>query len=610
MLCLDTIILVFKNLLLGRGLYVIGRNPRTAYDIIESLSSLLYPLKWEHPKILSYESKYEIFESPVPLIYYFNINQLDYDKLSKLDLSEKCILFADANAVREYCPIPGIKELPSKSASALKKSLTNCVGVYSSHYSARKATSTIADFDLLLESEQDTAPFDAWKVRECFFDFMLELLSGYQECFNESQLICSHSLESSNIFDFAKFCKSKSSLKNPEFVQNFTRTSLFSRFIECRANPENEQQVLYYNYFDYLQKEKKDTKSEILGKFMNDIKKKPALVTISPNFEGIECDSSFSYNSKMPELNQEFMVMPRASLQSTEGLAVDDDIFMAQSDFLTKSNEEKWAKRNLEFLYTAWFLSLRVFMREEVQQQYINLIVFAYEKLIQMEEEKLNPSIDSIKSMAFMLGIFNEGNKLSRIMSKYSKVIDTTGQYISVMVEYIRGSTVKKAPLQLSHKQLKFAVPESKTENYSEEQLQGFDIKTMDIDQRDESIPTSVRSYFETNAFCSQCGTYIPEEIILAKIQRSTEKTRSVCPNLVCMREYEPTFNCIFLKQQGSKKGEESVKLLSPLRLLIELKEYLRVNEPRNLLNVFSQCNHSRRLQENFIGIFSSTEIS
>lgn len=49
---LESIILVFKNILLEKGLYFIGRNPRTAFDIIEAISSLIYPLKWEFPKIL------------------------------------------------------------------------------------------------------------------------------------------------------------------------------------------------------------------------------------------------------------------------------------------------------------------------------------------------------------------------------------------------------------------------------------------------------------------------------------------------------------------------------------------------------------------------------
>ena len=46
------ILLMFKNILLERGVYIIGRNSRSAYDIIESMTGLIYPLKWELPRIL------------------------------------------------------------------------------------------------------------------------------------------------------------------------------------------------------------------------------------------------------------------------------------------------------------------------------------------------------------------------------------------------------------------------------------------------------------------------------------------------------------------------------------------------------------------------------
>lgn len=49
---LSSILLLFKSILLERGVYMIGRNSRSAYDIIESVTGLIYPLKWELPRIL------------------------------------------------------------------------------------------------------------------------------------------------------------------------------------------------------------------------------------------------------------------------------------------------------------------------------------------------------------------------------------------------------------------------------------------------------------------------------------------------------------------------------------------------------------------------------
>lgn len=49
---IESILLMFKSILLERGVYMIGRNSRSAYDIIESVTGLIYPLKWELPRIL------------------------------------------------------------------------------------------------------------------------------------------------------------------------------------------------------------------------------------------------------------------------------------------------------------------------------------------------------------------------------------------------------------------------------------------------------------------------------------------------------------------------------------------------------------------------------
>lgn len=97
----------------------------------------------------------------------------------------------------------------------------------------------------------------------------------------------------------------------------------------------------------------------------------------------------------------------------------------------------------------------------------------------------------------------------------------------------------------------------------------------MNEDDRDSMIPLSVKSYFETNAFCNKCGTYIPEEIILAKMSRDTTLTKAVCPNQACLYEYEPVFKCILLKELGSNKEGRTTKLVSPIRILLKVRSFL-----------------------------------
>lgn len=592
MLSQESIMLTFKNLLLGRGLYLIGRNPRTAFDIIESLSGLLYPLKWEHPKILSYESKYEIFESPVPLIYYFNSDKLDYDKLRTLDLADKCLLYVDSNAVQEFCTNPGLKELPPKLLSSLEKDLNKIASSYSSNYSAKKATLNSDNFDSLLEDfkDIDSMGLECWKVRECFFDFMRELLDGYQECYRESTLFFEKgSLDSDAVFDFTKFIKQKSALKNPNFVQSFVKTSLLSRFIECRIHPETENQVLYYNYFDLIHKEKKENpKTEALKLFMKKSRNKFPIDTPSPEFAGIKESGLDSYEGVIPLLDARLFVASRISEASSEGLAVEDDFEVDNLLVIGKLAEEKWARVNIEMIQSVWFLCLRVFMTADLQAAYATLAVFAYDKIVELEVDRIYPSLDCLKSIAFLLGIFGEGAKLQRIMRKFSKKIEEKGQLASIYSEYTRGTIVMKTQSKNQSSSPFSTIDVGRIEIAQKE----LSTKTSEMSEKNKDdlfdpIPVAIKCEFTTNVHCPKCGTNIPLEIILAKMSRKLGVNKAICPNQACLCEYEPSFNCVFLKQlPPSMKSQESVKLMSPLNLLFNTKEFLEENNPQNLMNV------------------------
>lgn len=593
----ESIMLTFKNLLLGRGLYLLGRNPRTAFDIIESLTGLLYPLKWEHPKILSYESRYEIFESPVPLIYYFNSDKLDYDKLRTLDLSEKCLLFVDSNAVQEYCANPGLKELPPKLLASLEKDLNKIVGNYSGSYSAKKATLTSDHFDALLEDykDLDSVSLECWKVRECFFDFMRDLLDGYQECYKESTLLFERgSLDSETIFDFPKFVKQKSGLKNSSFVHSFVKTSLLSRFIECRIHPESENQAIYYNYFDLIHKEKKENpKTESLKLFMKKGRNKFPIETPYPVSAGIDQKTVTGYQGVMPLLDQSLFVPSRITDGNSHGLVVEDDFDLDNPLVISKLADEKWARVNIEMIQTVWFLCLRVFMLTDCQDAYASLAVFAYDKIIELEVDRVYPSLDCLKSIAFLLGTFGEGSKLQRIIRKFSKKIEEKGQLASIYSEFTKGVLHSKK-LVSGPGSLTLAISDisvSPTE-HSQPKPQPPKAGLMEQGKDDPSdlIPVAIKCEFSTNVHCPTCGTIIPLEIILAKMSKRLGVNKAICPNQACLCEYEPSFNCVFLKQlPPSMKTQESVKLMSPLNLLFKTKEFLEENDPPSLMDVASR---------------------
>lgn len=575
--------LTFKNLLLGRGLYLIGRNPRSAFDIIESLTGLLYPLKWEHPKILSYESRYEIFESPVPLIYYFDSEKLDYDMLRGLDLTDKCLLYYDSNAVQEFCATPGMKEFPPKLLASLEKELSKITGKYSSHYSVKKATLTSENYDALLEDYEDPVQekLDCWKIRECFFDFMRELLDGYQESYRESTILERGSLDSDAIFDFTKFSKQKSGLKNGHFVQSFVKTSLFSRFIECRIHPETESQAIYYNYFDFIQRRKKESsKQDVLKMFKKNQfeERKRATMAPAPNCEVVSELQWLPYEGRMPALDPALMVEPRTMLTKTGGLVVDDDFDLGDPAWVSKLPEEKWARTNIEMIHTVWFLCLKIFLQTDHQPAYASLAVFAYDKIIEMEADRIHPRLDCLKSVAFLLGIFRESAKLQRIIRKFAKKIEENGQLASIYSEFTKGLLAQKKSNNVSSelKRNEANLEPTKSSENLEAKKDPFDL-----------IPVAIKSEFSTNVHCPKCGTNIPLELILARMSKNPEKELSVCPNQACRCEYEPKFDWIFLKQcTPTMMTQESVKLMSPLNLLLQTKQFLEVNEPVQLMDV------------------------
>jgi hypothetical protein len=252
---------------------------------------------------------------------------------------------------------------------------------------------------------------------------------------------------------------------------------------------------------------------------------------------------------------------------------------------VAKLNEEKWARTNLEILYTVWFIALRVFLSRKVLPSSINLVTLAYDKFIEMESEKIHTNLQIVKAMAYMLGIFREVKKFQRIFNKSSALTEEKGQVLAVYSEYIRGLQVQLEPVDPTLKAIKYASSAKKSEQ-SAEQSESMQLTHEDEEKRDELIPVSVKSHFETNAFCVKCGTYIPEEIILARILKDFKKTRAVCPNQACQYEYEPLFNGMFLKEKGSNKLPTPTKLHSPLRLFVLLRDFLQDHDPRDLFDV------------------------
>ena len=544
----------------------------------------------------SYEADYKFFESPVPMIYFFQAEKFALDNLAQMDLRDKAIFCLDTDSVIEYCAEPGLGELPPKLAARLEKSLEKLAGTYNKEYLAKKSQLSREEFDRLVEREDDSLQFDYWKIRESFFEAVLDLLHDYQRCFRENKMLAG-SLSSEELFDFQKFVKSKSHLKHKNFLSSFTKTSLLSRFIECRMLPEDSLQTIYYSHFDHLVALKaSSSKQETLQRHLGIVESNPVLEPLPPNTLGLDLSgATFSYCGVFPQLNAGLFVEPRQSFGQSELFVVEDWLSFLDESTVAKMSEEKWARTNLEILYTVWFISLKVFLSRKVLPSSINLVTLAYDKFIEMESEKIHANLQIVKAMAYMLGIFREVKKFQRIFHKSSALIEEKGHILAVYSEYVRGLQVQLQPVDLTLKLVKYSSSRKKSEQ-SGEQPESAQLTQEEEEKRDELIPVSVKSHFETNAFCVKCGTYIPEEIILARILKDSKKTRAVCPNQACQYEYEPVFNVMFLKEKGSNKMPTPTKLHSPLRLFLLLRDFLHSHDARDLFDV--RLAHAGRARE------------
>lgn len=521
------------------------------------------------------------------MIYYFNSAKFKFEHIKHMDLSNKTLVYIDSNTVQEGSANTGLEFLPQKLKSHLEKSLEKTVGAYNSDYLQKKMHMDPQLFESYLDREDDTIPFDYWKIRELFFEFVNELIGDYHKYLSESKMLGGTNLGSKDLFDFTKYLKSKSSMKPKEFVQDFCGTNMFSRFIECRVLPETVNQEIYYNYFDKISLLKTDTpKQEYLHSYLQQVNSTTPSECAQPDKSGLPLDVVWCYGSAFPDWNPETAINLRTqqTIHST-GMSVDENYEFLSPSFLAKGSDEKWARANIEMLHTVWFMCLQIYLQGRAAPISVHLVNFAYNKFIEMEAEKINWNIQLVKSLAFCLGVYREVFKFQRVFKKAQKIVYEHNQQMSVYAEFVKGLQIKPYEADPKIKVLKFAKENSTAPTEPKQAGQTAEMKDTEEDQRDEMIPTAVKSYFATNAFCSQCATYIPEEIILATMNKDPKRTRAKCPNQACLFEYEPVFNCKYLKEKGCREIQNSRRLLSPLHLFSQLRDFLSTQTPWSLFS-------------------------
>jgi len=129
---ISAIIDVIRNLLYEKGIFIIGSNRKVGFHVIEALSSLIFPFKWNFAKITSFALNYDLFVSPIPLIYFIAVNSFKLAKIRSKDLSDKCIVHLQGSTI-EYC-VSNTPELPKKAFKVLQERLEKSTGEYNRLY--------------------------------------------------------------------------------------------------------------------------------------------------------------------------------------------------------------------------------------------------------------------------------------------------------------------------------------------------------------------------------------------------------------------------------------------------------------------------------------------
>ena len=84
------------------------------------------------------------------------------------------------------------------------------------------------------------------KIRDCFLRVFVSIFRPYQECIDQKKL---NSANFEKYFDKKKFLELMRKDYKP-FVEQFIQTQIFQRFLDKKANPQRNEDMLQTRYFD------------------------------------------------------------------------------------------------------------------------------------------------------------------------------------------------------------------------------------------------------------------------------------------------------------------------------------------------------------------------
>lgn len=332
-------------------------------------------------------------------------------------------------------------------------------------------------------------------------------------------------------------------------------TSMWSKFIECRINYDSLENEHHMNFFDQLGRTKRSKKIPNLLKVELEEPEKLTYECREPHTSGYK--EYFLYDGNFPKLTDQYFTDRTSKAVNYNNWTILK--YFESGRNLKSLYQSKLAKCMFESINTLWFVCLEIFIKNKSIKLNNTLYNYAFDKVFNIHSEGQMINIQILMTVAYLNGYFSSLEDYNKLTRKYKKIISKFNLTCGLLAKYYTGMR-HRADFENRH-------------------------KLRSVEEPKFEIPVSVRSHFETNLFCSKCNMYIPEELILAKFSPNPSEQMIECPNLVCKFKFQPKFNTLKLKEKGQSNEKKRYKLLSPLRLLKKVGDFLFVRKEFDLFN-------------------------
>lgn len=586
-LSLENIAKMYFAAILENSIYIISNNMALNFDIIETITKLIYPFKWNFPKITNFETCPDFIDSPMPIIYSilqsnFNINEyID----NGLDYSDKIFVMLESDEIRTINGYELI-EVPKNQKKQQLKRLEK-YKKYSKYY-AKEADRNYWNHNRTAQGDDiEIVPqldFNYWDIRDAFFELNQWLMQDYQEFLlndgsdiktsprgknvNSSPqkpepsnvpLLDENSIfsgQATHILNVDLWLKKRAHKKSYlQYMTQFTKTTIFSNFIEKRvlnANTSNQNKDVncWLDFFD---------KSYTLKRN----KKKPNILcydNLILNEHIFKCLQPVTYD--LPEPNVKTYGYDGVGSWD-HNLFVESDskkIFQQRSGDTTLLNENKdnlktilvsvkddddWVEVQIIQIYEIWAILFCKFLMKnyytDTESKFNELIL----NVCALMDKRMGITEIFQEKIVFAQGLVKCQKSLEDVLRIYSKNINDLKIKPRLMNIFIEGN---KKSIRLKKKE---------EENIKKEE----ELLLL-------RVPLSITSHFELKNYCPKCGIDIPEEIQFTLFAKQPDSYKITCPNQKCYHKFETFITyCFFKLGHNTDEKMDTQRIIPPFTL-------------------------------------------